>query len=61
MFNRLLMYVRSSICGRDRIDDVNCEDVGNENDGAFRQTYTYKIGEPIAARTIDHHARRGAN
>ncbi len=48
MFNRLLMYVRSSICGRDRIDDVNYEDVGNENDEVLRQTYTYKIGESIA-------------
>ena len=40
---------------RQRIDDIDNEDVGSKDDDIHQQTDTHKIAEAVAARAVDQH------
>ena len=43
--------------GRQRINDVDNEDVGRKDDDIHQQTYSYEVAEAVAAGTIYQHVR----
>ena len=41
--------------GRQRINDVDNEDVGRKDDDIHQQTDAHKVAEAVAARAVDQH------